>query len=168
MRGGETLPDLLDAHVLLPFLEVLSEKCAEEGHALCSPSPPCFLLREQLRSQAAHDADARAYDIGLLSREWTGMPTVEWPVVALIGLVRRRLSQAPWVRDAFERHVQITSALARLGEHGIPADAIIRRCLRAPLRRALLTCLGTVLEAIAVGDLEASHLPPPYLQTGCR
>lgn len=163
MHGGNTVSGYLDPHDLLPFVDGFSERCADEGHAFCSLSMPCLLLRDSLRQQAAYDAEARSYDVGLVMRDWDGMPSAEWPVAALIGLVRRRLSEPPWVPDRFRRAVEITSALARLGEQGIPADGLIRGCLQASLRRALLTYLGSAAEAVADRQLDANALPPQLM-----
>ncbi|MFS0704038.1 hypothetical protein AB6N23_05880 [Cellulomonas sp. 179-A 9B4 NHS] len=89
----------------------------------------------------AHEADvegATSFDVSkeVLERggEWPGH---HWSTPALLRLVKTEALEPPR-RDPRRRIMRVTTALARLGERGIPADAVVRTCLGPALVRQII------------------------------
>lgn len=86
------------------------------------------------RRDRAHAFDARQQ----LLEQRGSLPSDLWTTAALLRLVRDELTTPPWDRtDEFSSGLRATSALARLGERGLPPDALVRTGLGTDLRRAV-------------------------------
>lgn len=68
--------------------------------------------------------------------------------------------EAPWSRRGFQRTVWLTSALARLGERGIPADAVIRTYFGSRIRRHMVLEVVNARMALSEAKIEFERLPP--------
>ena len=90
------------------------------------------------------DGWARTFDIRTITADLQdNQPSVGWPVPALMRTVLDCMSVPPWASEnRFRRSVWATSALARLGELGIPADAIVRTALRRQFTRAVVLTIA--------------------------
>ncbi|MCA0144820.1 hypothetical protein [Blastococcus sp. LR1] len=74
-------------------------------------------------------------------------------------MVHDGLEVVPWAAGGFHRSVLITSALARLGERGILADAIVRLCIGPLLARRVTLHVVHAMAATRRGVVDADALP---------
>lgn len=141
-------------------LERHAEGCHDEGHAACRGSLLCERVRDYQQAKTSFDSRARSFDVGALAADFEGRePSAAWPTTALLRVVHDGLEQVPWGRQEFRRSVVITSALARLGERGIPADAIVRLCVGPLLARRITVHAVHALAAIRRGQVGEEQLP---------
>jgi len=148
-----------------------AEHCAEADHQLSSSgSAPCGC--RALAAQAALDVDrlehAQSFDAGQEHAEHLlGFPDRTWTSTALLREVVDSWTTEPWndMRGWFQRGVWTTAALARLGERGIPADALVRRGLQRRFRLRLTALVVTARADLAVreGDSPRPPIAPPLM-----
>ncbi|MGY5882499.1 hypothetical protein [Modestobacter lacusdianchii] len=149
----------LSLRTVLSSVERFAEICSGAGHVYCNPEVPCVEAADLLRQQVAMDSAARAFDVGTQARSVQGEPTASWPTSALVRVVQEGLEEHPWGEGAFRRSVVITSALARLGERGLPADAVVRLCLAGRLRRRMTLHVVAAHRAVRGGRVRFDELP---------
>lgn len=123
----------------LTLLADAAHDCARDQHERCLGSTACIAVWHAQEAALERDTASRQYDISVVVRSVSGEPTAHWPTAALVKTVDSCLLQPPWESpDRFMRSILITSALARHGERGIPADAVIRTALAPRLRRQVI------------------------------
>lgn len=123
--------------IILTVLERYAHECAQGEHQGCEGRRECEGALESY-SQQIPDTGAALFDSSkILLARGQAWPDETWPTTALLRLVKNSVLDAPY-RDPMRRSLLITTALARLGERGIPADAVIRTCLGPPLVRHII------------------------------
>lgn len=126
----------------------LSQDCSIQGHVHCSSSLRCQELGRSAADEiAAFQKAAQFHLIGDHVRLGEEGPTASSPTAALFECVASAVLSPPW-SDPLKRSVWATSALARLAERGIPADAVVRRHLARPLHRRIALNIATTWNLI--------------------
>jgi len=156
-----------DDGVLLKTLEAGADSCAAAGHRACTPTGTratryrCEVLLEQHRDAAELQRRADAFDAGQAVLEQQSlMPDDSWPTAALLRVVHDELLRGPWERvDPHRRGILVGSALARLGERGLPADAVVRSGLGGVLRRRLIGAAALTC-GVGLGEADPSDRLP--------
>lgn len=110
-QGGRDLAD---------YVAAASQECSVTDHRLCNGLRTCETLSELLVSSADHSEGVGADYVHL-----PGEPTSCWTTAQLLRLVSDNLRRLN-VPDRLRRDTQITSALGKLADRGLSADAIIR------------------------------------------
>ena len=148
------------AAVTVAALERQAEWCGDNGHEPCNGSLLCERVASYQVGRASFDSRARSFDVGALAAEYAGRePSAAWPTTALLRVVHDGLERVPWSSGAFRRSVMITSALARLGERGIPADAIVRLCVGPLLARRITVHVVHALADLRRAEVAEEDLP---------
>lgn len=146
-------------NIVLDALERYVGTCESHAHELCGGDAACVEALIQHRERHYSDSAARSFDVGAISSQFSGvMPDYTWPSTALLRLVHDQTLAAPW-SNPLRRSIAVTSALARLAERGIPADAIMRTCLGPVLIRHILLNVATMWLSVGRGDFEPSNIP---------
>lgn len=134
--------------------------CGHSAHDPCEGSLLCERVAAHEAQQASFDSEARSFDVGAVAAAYRGRePSAVWPTTALLRVVHDGLERVPWRSEAFHRSVMITSALARLGERGIPADAIVRLCIGPLLARRVTVHVVHALAATRRREVTEEQLP---------
>lgn len=146
-----------------------AHECTKTGHQLSSASRTLCGCRA-LAEHAAHDLEqldrAQLFDAGREHVERrNGFPDRTWTSSALLREVTASWMTPPWRdrRGSFQRGVWATAALARLGERGLPPDALIRRGLYRRFRLRLTSLVVMARADVAVRDEDSSR--PPIART---
>ena len=143
-------------------LEHFAGDCRESGHTMCDPPGACDRALESARQRSDFDLAARQFDLAQVCNvPLLEPPAHTWPTAALFRVVTQTLLEIPaWSRSAHRRTVWLTSALARLGERGIPADAIVRTYFGTRVRRQMVIEIVGAYIAIRRGRVEMNQIPP--------
>lgn len=138
----------------------LTRACANAGHVDCNNSSDCQALLDEVEAVRQQIEAAACYDnfVPYRQREKTE-PNLTWPMAALVRCVETLIVQPPWGEDAFRRSVWLTSAIARLGEKGLYADAVLRTCLAPALKRRLAVHIATAWHTGRSQDLKTIGIP---------
>lgn len=138
----------------------LTDNCKENGHRGCQDETTC----EELSLTAA--AEVEAYQAAIQfevpgdSFEMPGEgPSALTPTTVLMACASTNILSVPWARQGLRRSVWATTALARLAERGIHADAFVRTHLADALRRKIALHVAT---AWAHSQREGSRDGIPY------
>lgn len=141
-------------------LEDFANRCAESGHVKCHGTESCLDALDSHRATVVAEGLARAFDVRTIAQNYTRLqPAATWPTAALMHTVSTELLVPPWRASPSARSIRLSSALARLGERGIPPDGIIRTCLGRELRRAIFIRTAWSWCGVATGELEFDGLP---------
>jgi len=147
--------------------ERLALDCESEGHALCSGTLECQLLLQQHRAHLDRKAAAAQFDAGRERASIRGQqPAHTWSTSALLRTATELLLRPP-VNDVLWRSIAITTALARLGERGLSADAVVRTCIGPILIRRILGDTGLFWSAHRNSDIPQDQIPE-VLRPWCR
>lgn len=146
----------------LRALHRYARQCRDTDHRDCDPPGICEQAWEAAAQKIDFDAAARQYDIGAQRRPpAVEQPAHTWSTVALFRVVVRQLfNERPWAQMAFRRTVWLTSALAKLGERGIPPDAVIRTYFGTRICRAMTLEIVSAKMALLDGRVTIDQLPP--------
>lgn len=138
------------------------EDCHESGHSMCDGVGECERALESARDRLDFDLRARQFDLFRVGVAPSAEPPAHtWSTSALFRVVTERLlDEPPWSRSAHRRMVWLTSALSRLGERGIPADAIVRTCFGGRIRRQMIIEIVSAYLAIERGEVTPEEIPP--------
>lgn len=146
--------------------ELLAEQCAQADHEWCDQTRAC----EDVGAEHARRRDlaqrAQAFDAG--HERWAvadSQPGHDWSTCALMRTAVD-LMLTPPARDPLWRATAITTALARLGERGLPADAVVRTGIGADLIRKILRDASFFWSA-ATADQAARGRVPRILRPWC-
>lgn len=105
---------------LSDYAAAASSKCSEIDHQLCNGTGACASLNRVLES-----SDEGLEGVGADYVHHQGEPSIYWSTAQLLRLVSDNLRRLN-VPDRLRRDTQITSALGKLADRGLSADAIIR------------------------------------------
>lgn len=148
-----------------------ADECTKTAHQLSS-SGSTLCECQSLAEHAARDIEqlerAQVFDAGREHlRRQKGFPDGTWTSAALLREVINSWMTPPWKdrRGWFQRGVWATAALARLGERGLPPDALMRRGLHRRFRLRLTTLVVTARADMAVRGDNSPRPPiaPPLL-----
>jgi hypothetical protein len=139
-----------------------ADNCRENGHVLCTSPGACERTLESAIQRVDFDSRARQFDLGSSTQPpATEPPAHTWSTAALLKVVVKQLFDEPaWSRTAHQRTVWLTSALARLGERGLPADAVVRTYFGPRIRRQIVFEVVGAWKAVAAGKIELNDIPP--------
>lgn len=128
----------------LDLVSRLAVACAESGHLSCQNAEDCESMLQDLEAVKVQVEASAHYDnfVPYQQREQTE-PNAAWPMTALVRCITTLMAQPPWGEDAFRRSVWLTSAMARLGAMGLPADAVLRTCAAPALKRRIIFHIAT-------------------------
>lgn len=131
--------------------------CADQHHGDCANPAQCERAERALDRQLADVAsfDARLSYMMFARRE----PSANHPTAALMRGVADMAVSPPW-SDPLWRSIWITSALARLAERGIPADAVLRTGVGQALRERLAFEAASAWYAMRHGSLDGEEVEP--------
>jgi hypothetical protein len=154
-------PLALDEFAVRAF-EHFAEDCRDSGHAMCEPPGSCDRALDNAKQRSDFDLAARQFDLGSSSIPSSIEPPAHtWPSSALLRVVTQTLFEQPaWSRSAPRRTLWLTSALARLGERGIPADAIVRTYFGTRIRRDMVIEIVGAYSAVKRGRATLDQIPP--------
>lgn len=128
----------------LDLVSRLAIACAEAGHLDCKNAEECGSMLQDLEAVKEQIEASAHYDIFVpYQQRQRNEPNASWPTAALVRCITTLMGQPPWGEDAFRRSVWLTSAMARLGAIGLPADAILRTCAAPALKRRLIFHIAT-------------------------
>lgn len=148
------------ADVTAIAVQTFARRCGEGGHEECEGSLVCERVAAHSEQEILFDSKARSFDVGAVAADYRNRePSAAWPTTALLRVVHDGLERVPWSDGAFHRSVMITSALARLGERGIPADSIVRLCVGPLLARRVTVHVVHALAAVRGGGIAKENLP---------
>lgn len=138
----------------------LTNNCKERGHRSCQNETTC----EELSLTAAAEAEAYQaaiqFEVPSGSFEMSGEgPNALTSTAVLMACASSNILSVPWARQGLRRSVWATTALARLAERGIHADAFVRTHLADALRRKIALHVAT---AWAHSQREGSRDGIPY------
>lgn len=139
-------------------LSQFADHCSELEHSQCGGSGACVQQLEEHRVRATREHHARRFDLGRDTLGAVGEPSESWSTGALVRTVHD-LTLTPPTRDWLRRSVFITSALARLGERGLPADAVVRTGLGKNLLRRIFVAAAGFWCAAREGEVDAEGVP---------
>lgn len=135
-------------------------ECQESAHALCGSSMSCVAAAKAHEDALGREQDARRFDVGHVRLSCGAqLPDHQWSTTALMRSVNDLVLGPPF-RQSLRRSFSITMALARLGERGVPPDALMRTCLGAPLTRQILVRAAAHWCAEKSGTHRRGDLPP--------
>jgi hypothetical protein len=107
-------------------LERMAHECESGGHQLCAETRECRIPLDRALSSRARREEASNFDAGEERlRLQASQPADTWSTSALLRTAKDLLLTPP-TNDPWWRSIAITSSLARLGERGLGADAIVR------------------------------------------
>jgi hypothetical protein len=130
------------------------DRCEKSRHSLCGDHTCRSVLEAHL---SRSEDDGRPFDASLeLARVAGSMPDHKWSTSALVRGVLEHLEEAP-LPGGLRRGVFITTALARLGERGILADAVVRTCVGRHLVRHIVLRTASVWLSRQAGEDSPSH-----------
>ncbi|SBS77685.1 hypothetical protein MHPYR_470019 [uncultured Mycobacterium sp.] len=149
------------AAIVLEALKRFAQDCREADHSFCTLPGACERTLAGEIDRADFDARARRYDLASLTFPPTSEPPSHtWSTAALFRVVVKTLFDEPaWSLFAHQRTVWLTSALARLGERGIPADAVVRTYFGPRIRRQIIFEVVGAHRAIARGKVRLLQIP---------
>jgi hypothetical protein len=139
--------------VVLMALKEFVERCEVLAHSLCGDESCRRVLDEHWveyeRAEAARpfDASVEAHSVR------QSMPDVSWSTGALLRTVCDQLEEPP-LPGGLKRGITITSALARLAERGMPADAVVRTCIGPRIVRGLVLRVSAIWINIENGSID--------------
>ncbi|HEX6354543.1 hypothetical protein [Actinophytocola sp.] len=142
-----------------------ADACERSGHSL-SPTPSsrcrCRTLADRLENEWHARLEAETFDIPMIHARFAPgadvLPSAEWHPAALFRDFSNEILSPPWLgTNTRKREVRLTLSLARLGELGIPPDAMVRVGFERRLRSAIK---HHVMSAISTGDLQPVALRP--------
>ncbi|QEE60137.1 hypothetical protein FVA74_00115 [Salinibacterium sp. dk2585] len=115
---------MVDSYLL--FVERIAAECDSRDHEFCGGSGHCRTAATEHAAEQARLRQAAEFDAGKerLSLQLS-QPSANWSTSALLRTARDLLLTPP-TRDPLWRSIAITTALARLGERGLSADALVR------------------------------------------
>src|ERR1035437_6466464 len=141
-------------------LKRLAQDCGSDGHRMCGSTMGCLAALEAHQAAARREEAARGFDVGRVrALHGDGLPAHNWSTTALMREVNDRVLAPPF-REPLRRSIAVTLGLARLGERGLPPDAIIRTCLGPTLVRHILVQAASFWCAERQGRLERKSLAP--------
>lgn len=148
-----------------------ADECTKTAHQLSSSSSTvceCQALAEHASRDLEQLARAQVFDAGREHVERrNGFPDRTWASAALLREVVDSWMTPPWRdgRGSLQRGMWATAALARLGERGLPPDALIRRGLHRRFRVQLTSLVVTARADMAVREEDSPRQPiaPPLL-----
>lgn len=133
-------------------------ECAARNHAWCTGDDDCAAALAEHRAAVATDAAAASFDVTKELLAYGGAwPDLTWSTTALLKLVKTEAVEPPY-RDPRRRILRVTTALARLGERGLPPDAVIRTCLGPTLIRQIIIHVASVWVLAREGRLPREKL----------
>lgn len=142
------------------LVSTLARSCASRGHDSCRNPDACELLLSSVSTADDLVAAALQYDVAIPYNDHGGSePNATWPVAALLRCVSTHIVQPPWREGAFRRSVWVTGALARLGEKGLSADAVLRTCVGPSLKQRILILVATAWHSARLRNLPNSIHP---------
>lgn len=145
---------------------LLTQECMRQDHRICGGDESCAELQAKHRRMRERDEDARQFDVGhqrwLLVNE---QPSESWSTAALLRTVSDLLATPP-TSNPLWRSIAITTALARLGERGLPADPVVRTGLGPGLIKKILGEAAFFWSA-AQADRVARDQTPEVLRPWC-
>jgi hypothetical protein len=154
-----------DRRLLKRAADRFARDCAAGGHEL-SPAGSEACGCRALAARVERDADrlerAQTFDVGREHMQHRNrFPDQKWTSSALLREAIESWMTPPWRDDrgSLKRGIWATAALARLGERGIPADALIRRGLQRRFRSRLTSLAVPARADLAVRE-ESSARPP--------
>ncbi|MGI6873932.1 hypothetical protein [Amycolatopsis sp. 3B14] len=131
----------MDDDLVATAARYFAEACERSGHTLGRRDGQecrCGQLADRLEGERQARFEAETYDVSKYQLQASGVdefPTLEWPAPALIRTVTDDLTTPPWLaKNPQRRMVKLTSALARIGERGLPPDALVRIGLRRRIK----------------------------------
>lgn len=135
------------------------EACQGSGHRLCRGQMTCARGLDAIGEWQREQRAATHFDVGRELLERRGeMPSHQWPTSILLAYVADQLKRQPNL-DPLWRATSITTALARLGERGLPADCMVRTCMGPELLRHIILVSANVWCDIAEGSISRAEVP---------
>lgn len=126
----------------------------------------CHQVADRLEASRNDLVRTQTFDVGREAVIYSAtFPDQQWSVPALMRDVRERIQDSPWIsQDNAQRAIWITAALARLGEHGVPPDGLVRFGL-SHLLKAQISALAVSAHAhLKVADRTRSAIPARLLR----
>ncbi len=154
------------ADLISSALELFAEHCAHQDHALCGGSRECEQLQADRLRALERARVARQFDAG--HERWalaSQQPAHDWTTTALLRTASDLLLTPP-ERNRLWRSTAITTALARLGERGLPADVMVRTGMGPGLIRKILSDVAFFWSAARGGHV-APRRTPVILRPWC-
>jgi len=113
-------------------------ECSARDHEWCQGTADCTKALDAHRDALAREGATSAFDVTkVLLGHGDSWPDERWSTTALLRLVKTEALEPPH-RDPRRRILRVTTALARLGERGLPPDAVLRTCLGPALVRRII------------------------------
>lgn len=138
----------------------LANYCRENGHRGCQDEANCEELSQSAGAEVEAYQAAIQFEVASDSLEMSGEgPNALTPTTELMVCASSNILSVPWGRQGLRRSVWATTALARLAERGIHADAFVRTHLADALRRKIALHVAT---AWAHSQREGSRAGIPY------
>lgn len=139
-------------------LDRLATECATSGHGLCGGRQCEEVLRAHQLELEREDL-ARGFDVGREQITRSGLPpSYDWSTSALLRTVHDYIILPP-IRDGLKRSIFLTTALARLGERGLPPDAIVRTGFGREMGQQILLHAAAFWWSAKAGSLERAEVP---------
>lgn len=129
MGAKQLISEIGYLHTIL----TLTSECSARGHLDCSNKPLCDEVSTHVAEEIAAFQKAAGYELDK-SQNFIGGegPNSRSSTAALFNCVSTLILSPPW-ENPLKRKVWSTTALAKLAERGIPADAVVRKHLARPL-----------------------------------
>lgn len=143
----------------LATLERLADGCSSGGHLLCAHTLECRLALDEMVAAKNSREMAAKFDAGRerLSLQFE-QPSETWSTSALLRTARDLLLTPP-TSDPWWRSISITTSLARLGERGLSADAVVRTGLARDLVKLIVRDAAMFWAASVAEDIERVEVP---------
>lgn len=143
----------------LAALERLADGCSSGGHLLCAHMLECRLALDEMVAAKNSREMAAKFDAGRerLSLQFE-QPSETWSTSALLRTARDLLLTPP-TSDPWWRSISITTSLARLGERGLSADAVVRTGLARDLVKLIVRDAAMFWAASVAEDIERVEVP---------
>lgn len=147
-------------------LLLFEEACSRSGHELCLGRKTCIEGLEAVGRWRHEQATASQFDAArqLMLRQ-EEMPSHDWSTPELLLFAAEQLKRQPNL-DSLWRATSITTALARLGERGLPVDCMVRTCMGQDLLRHIIIVISNVWSDI--NDDSRSRADYPELEGWLR
>jgi hypothetical protein len=124
----------LDEELAAAAASYFADACERSGHSLSpgrNENCRCRTLANRLEDERLARIKAETFDVSKIHLTSVSgadaLPGVDWHPAALFHTFENGVLSPPWLdKSACRRETRLTLALARIGEFGVPPDAIVR------------------------------------------
>lgn len=143
----------------LATLERLAHECRSSGHLLCDRTQECRTALDRLMAARSGREKAARFDAGEERlRLQAEQPNETWTTSALLRTAKDLLLTPP-TKNPWWRSIAITTALARLGERGLSADAVVRTGFARDLVQLIVRDAAMFWCAAGLDDVDDVAVP---------